>query len=113
VDGNPDGARPVRDAALHRLADPPGCVRRELVAAPPVELLDCANQPDDALLDQVEQHERVTLVLLRGRDDEAEVRVDHLVLRPQAAALDPLGQLHLLGRCQQRVAARLVAEELE
>jgi hypothetical protein len=32
----------VRHGALHRLADPPGRVRRELVAAPPVELLDRA-----------------------------------------------------------------------
>jgi hypothetical protein len=37
-----DRARVVRDRALHRLADPPGRVRRELVAAAPVELLDGA-----------------------------------------------------------------------
>src|ERR671935_235230 len=38
--GHADRARVVRDRALHRLADPPGRVRRELVAAPPVDLLD-------------------------------------------------------------------------
>src|SRR5215212_9360982 len=41
-----DRARVVCDRALHRLADPPGRVRRELVAATPVELLDCAVEPE-------------------------------------------------------------------
>ena len=55
----------------------------------------------------------VTLVLLRDRDDEAEVRVDHPVLRPLVAALDLLRELDLLGGGQQRVAPGLVEEELE
>ena len=37
---------------------------------------DGADRSDDPLLDQVEQREPVTLVLLRERDDEPEVRVD-------------------------------------
>src|SRR6478736_5222321 len=45
VDRNPDGARLVRNAALHRLANPPRRIRRELVPAPPVELLHRADQP--------------------------------------------------------------------
>src|SRR2546423_6135561 len=36
--------RMVRHGALHGLADPPRCVGGELVAAPPVELLDRAVQ---------------------------------------------------------------------
>src|SRR5207302_225905 len=40
VDGDANRPRVVRDGALHRLADPPGGVGRELVAAAPVELLD-------------------------------------------------------------------------
>src|SRR5262245_17743974 len=40
VDGNADRAGVVRDRTLHGLANPPGRVRGELEAAPPVELLD-------------------------------------------------------------------------
>src|SRR5919204_6740309 len=50
-----DRPRVVRDGALHRLADPPRGVRRELVAAAPVELLDRAVQAERALLDQVQE----------------------------------------------------------
>src|SRR5215210_272568 len=46
--------RLVRDRPLTGLADPPGGVGRELVAAPPVELLDGTVQPDHALLHEVE-----------------------------------------------------------
>src|SRR5579864_2248085 len=54
VHGNADRSRLVRDAALHRLADPPRGVCRELVPAAPVELLDRADEPDDPLLDEIE-----------------------------------------------------------
>jgi hypothetical protein len=108
-----DLARLVRDAALHGLADPPGCVRRELEALAPVELLDGADEADDALLDQVEEREPVALVALRDRDDQPQVRVDHLLLRVHVAALDALGELDLLLLGQERIAADLVHEELE
>jgi hypothetical protein len=55
----------------------------------------------------------VALVLLRDRDDEAEIRVDHQVLRLAVATLDPLGELDLLLGRQQLVAADLVEEELQ
>src|SRR5690349_17315966 len=57
MDGNANRARFVRDTSLHRLADPPRRVRRELVATPPVELLDGADEADDPLLDEVEQRQ--------------------------------------------------------
>ena len=103
-----DANRPrlVRDAALHRLADPPRRVRRELVAATPVELLDRADEADDPFLDQVEERQPVSLVLLRDRDDEAEVRVHHQVLRRLVAALDALRERDLLVGGEQLVAAR-------
>ena len=55
----------------------------------------------------------MTLVLLRDRDDEAEVRVDHQVLRLRVAALDPLRELDLLRRGEELVAACFVEEELQ
>src|SRR5207302_9625183 len=63
--------------------------------------------------DQVEEAQTVTLVALRDRDDEAQVRVDHPFLRLTVAALDLLRELDLLRRGQQRVAPRLVQEELQ
>ena len=93
-----DRARLVRDAALHRLADPPRRVRRELEALAPVELLGGADQPDDPLLDQVEQRQAVALVLLRDRDDEPQVRVDEQVLRLLVAPLDRASRARPPGR---------------
>jgi hypothetical protein len=43
-------------------------------------------------------------------DDEAEVRVDHPLLRRAIAALDALRERDLLGRCEQRILADLVQE---
>src|SRR5207344_2133070 len=73
VDGYADRARVVRDRALHRLANPPGRVGRELVAAAPVELLDRAVQAERALLDQVEERQALVAVVLGDRDDQAQV----------------------------------------
>src|SRR6185503_3409161 len=60
-----DRARMVCNRALHRLADPPGGVGGELVAAAPVELLDGAVQPKRSLLDQVEERHAEPAVALR------------------------------------------------
>ena len=113
MDGHADRPRLVGERARDRLADPPGRVRRELVAAPPVELLDRADQAERALLDQVEERQALVAVVLRDRDDEPEVRLDHLLLRAHVAALDLLGQLDLLRGGQQRVPAGLAQEELQ
>src|SRR5262249_60689913 len=59
-----DRPRVVRHGALHRLADPPGRVGRELVAAAPVELLDRAVETERALLDQVQERNAETAVAL-------------------------------------------------
>ena len=113
VHGHADRPGLVADAALDGLADPPRGVGRELVALAPVELLDRADEADDPLLDQVEERQAVTLVALGDRDDEAQVGVDHPLLRVVVAALDELCELDLLLRGQERPAARLVEEELE
>src|SRR4029453_19029232 len=77
VDGHADRPRMVRDGALHRLADPPGRVPRELETTTPVELLDRAVQTERSLLDEVEERDTQTAVSLRDRDDETKVRLDH------------------------------------
>ena len=55
----------------------------------------------------------MTLVPLRDRDHEPEVRVDHALLRRCIALLDALGEAHLVRRGQQLVPACGVHEELE
>ena len=91
VHRDPDRTRPVGQPALDRLADPEGGVGRELVAAAPVELLRRADQPEDPLLDEIQQRQLLPLVLLGDRDHEPQVGVDHSLLRPQVSLLDPLG----------------------
>ena len=113
VDRDADRARLVGDAALNRLADPPGRVGRKLVAAPVVKLLGGADQPEHPFLDQVEERDAVSLVVLRDRDDESQVRAHHAVLRVLVAALDPLRQFDLLGRGQQTMPRDLVQELAE
>src|SRR5712692_2043128 len=63
-----DGARLVRNGPRDRLADPPGGVSRELVAAPVVEFIGPAHQPDVAFLDQVQQVQSVVQVFLSNRN---------------------------------------------
>ena len=55
----------------------------------------------------------MALVLLGHRHDEAQVRVDHALLRRGVAALDALRELDLLGCGEQLMAADLVEEELQ
>src|SRR5215211_7018989 len=55
------------------LTDPPRRVGRELEALAVVELLDGPHQPDVALLDQIEQRDAPSGILLRDGDDEPEV----------------------------------------
>ena len=113
MDGHADRPRLVGERARDRLADPPGRVGRELVAAAPVELLDGADQAERPFLDQVEERQALVAVVLGDRDDEAQVRLDHPLLGLHVAALDLLGELDLLRGGQQRVPAGLAEEELE
>src|SRR5205823_2714895 len=80
VHGETDRAAGVGDAARDGLTDPPRGVRRELEALAPIELLDRVHQAEVALLDQVEQRQARSLVLLRDRDDQAEVGLDEGLL---------------------------------
>ena len=55
----------------------------------------------------------MALVLLRDRDDEPQVRVDHPVLGRLVAQLDELRELDLLRGREQGIPSGLVEEELE
>jgi hypothetical protein len=127
------GTRMVRAwSAGDGLADPPGRVGGELVAAGVVELLHRADQAEVTFLDQVEEHQPPADVALGDRHHQPQVRLDQplLGLDPLAreqfqvavdgaghrdaaaelllgeqARLDRLGQLHLVLGGQQRHAA--------
>jgi hypothetical protein len=75
-----DGARLVGDGAGDGLANPPGGVGRELVAAAVFELVHRLHQADVALLDQVQELQAAVGVLLGDGDHQAQVGLDHLLL---------------------------------
>ena len=60
-------------------------------------------RPERALLDEVEEREPLVAVVLRDRDDEPQVGLDHQLLRLGVATLDPLCELHLLRGREQAV----------
>src|ERR1700682_3368632 len=65
VNGNADRACLIGDGTGDSLANPPCGVGRELVAAPPLELVGALHEADVALLDQVEELQSAVGVLLR------------------------------------------------
>ena len=75
-----------------------------------VKLLGRTAEPDRPLLDEIEERQPLVAVPLGDRDDQPEVRLDHLLLRAMVAALDPLCELDLL-RCGQQVDLADVAQE--
>ena len=97
-----DRSRLVRQRARDRLPDPPGRVGRELEPAPPVELLDRADQAEVALLDQVEQRQAAPRIALRDRHHQPQVRLDQRVLGRHVVLLDALGEAHLVLARDQR-----------
>ena len=113
MDGHPDRARLVGKRARDGLTDPPRGVGGELEATAIVELLGSSNEPDRSFLDQVEERQALISVALRDRDDEPEVRLDHRLLGGVVGALDPLRELDLLRRGQERDAPDVLEEELE
>jgi hypothetical protein len=124
-----------------RLPDPPGGIGGELVAPGVVELLHAADQPDVALLDQVQDQHAVAGIPPGQRDDQARVGLEQVVLGPPAVfgdplkidalagaqhsaavgelllgeqpGLDPLGKLDLLPGCEQRHPADLLQAVLD
>jgi hypothetical protein len=113
VDGNANRPALVGERAGDGLADPPGGVGRELEAEPVVELLDCADQPQVALLDQIQERHAGLGVVPGDGHDEPQVGLDELPLRLLVALVLPPGELALLGRRQQAAVADLANVELQ
>jgi hypothetical protein len=92
--GDANGAGLIRDRASDRLAYPPGCIGRKLVAAAIFELIDRFHQADIALLDQVEELQATIGVFFSDRDDEAQISLHHLFLGLARFALTLLHHMH-------------------
>ena len=75
-----DRAALVGDRPGDRLANPPGGVRRELVAAGVLELVDRPHQPGVAFLDQVQEAQAAVAIALGDRDDQPQVAGRQLAL---------------------------------
>jgi hypothetical protein len=72
-----------------------------------------AIEPERALLNQVEERDAVSAVPLRYRDDEPQVRLDHVLARSAIAAFDSLGERQLLDRREELVPADAFEEEMQ
>ena len=79
--GNADGAGLVGDRTGDRLADPPGGIGREFIATAIFELIHRLHQADIAFLDQVEELQPAIGVFLGDRNHEAQIGLDHFLLR--------------------------------
>ena len=79
VHRNTDGARLIGNRAGDGLADPPGGVGREFVAAAVFELIDRLHQADIAFLDQVQELQATVGVFFGNRDHEPKVGLDHFL----------------------------------
>ncbi len=93
--------------------NPPGGVGGELVAPAVVELLHRPDQPEGALLDEIEQGEAPADVALRDRDDESEIRFDHVLLGADVTPLYALGEGDLLLCAEEGDAADRAEVEAE
>src|SRR5829696_1578626 len=113
VDRDADRAGLVGERAGDRLADPPRRVGGELEALAVVELLRGAHQAERALLDEVQERQALVAVVLGDRDDQAQVGLDHLLLRVEVAALDPAREVDLLLGGEQADLADVLQEQLK
>ena len=77
VHRNADGAGLIGNRAGDGLANPPGGIGGELVAAAVLKFVNRFHQADVALLDQVEKLQTAVGVFFSNRDDQAQVGLDH------------------------------------
>ncbi len=96
VDRDADRASLVGNGAGDRLADPPGRVGGELVAAAVFEFLDSFHEAHVAFLDKIEEGEAAVGVFLGDGDDEAKVGLDHFRLGLECL-LHPMAQILVCG----------------
>jgi len=80
VDGNPDRAGLIGDRAGNRLANPPGGIGGELIAAAIFVFINRPHQARVPLLNQIEEAQSAIAIFLRDRDDQPQVAAGELPL---------------------------------
>src|SRR5205807_9296685 len=113
VDRDADRAGFVRQGPGDRLPDPPSRIGGELEALAVVELLRGAHQAKRPLLNQIEIGRAHVTVVLGDGDHEPEIRLHHLLLGVEIAALDPLREIDLLLCGEQTHLADVLQEQLK
>ncbi len=113
VHRQPDEPTLVGERPSHCLANPPGRVRRELVAHSVVELLHRPDQPEIAFLDEVKQRHTGCPVVPRDRHHEPEVAFDEAALGSLVPCVLAPGELAFLLTRQQPAVADLPHVELQ
>lgn len=73
VDWYTDRTSLISDRASDTLTDPPCCICRELESSIWIELVYRTKESNIAFLDEVEESESASHILLRDRDDETEI----------------------------------------
>src|SRR5437879_9312516 len=98
------------DGACDGLANPPGGVGGELVAAAPVEPVGAFHEPEIAFLDQVEKLQAMMGVFLGDGDDQAKVGFGQFyfcLLRLRLTPLDEREGAFDAGQSEDRKSTRL------
>ena len=96
VHGKANRPRLIGEGPHHGLANPPRGIRRKAGAPVGAELARGVEQPDIALLDQVEQGQAAPQVPPCDADDEPQIGLDQLALGLGIAVLHPAGERLLL-----------------
>src|SRR6266850_1378686 len=87
VNGNSNRTSLIGNGSGNGLADPPCRIGRELVATPPLKLVDGFHQSDVAFLDQVKELQTAVGVFLRYRYHQSEICLDQLLFGNVGLAL--------------------------
>ena len=106
--GQAEGRAVLRERVQDRLADPPDRVRDELDVLVRVELLRGLDEPDVALVDEVEKRHARVPEALGVSDHEPQVGLDEPSQGLRVVLLDSLAELLLLLGCQLLEAADLL-----
>jgi len=113
VNRDPDRPRLVRQRTGDSLPDPPRRVGGDLEPPAVVVLLGRPDETEGALLNQVEKRQPLVAVVLRDRDHQPQVGLDHPLLGLERAPLDPLGQINLVLSRQQPHLPDPLQEQLQ
>ena len=99
---NPDGSRLIRNRAGDGLPNPPGGVSTELVPFFPIKLVNCLDQTEVSLLDQIQEQHPAAYIFFGNADNQTQVRFTKLLLGLFISGLHFLRQFDFFLRGKER-----------